>query len=88
MNDTKQIADSICHAVTVAQCLWEWDNVNDPPCHPDDEGWKGCSSCYANREILAIAFHTAANDLGSHLLSQELRQIANYLESSDPNCND
>jgi hypothetical protein len=61
--DINQITESICDAVTKAQCLWEWDNVNDPPCHPSDEDWKGCSSCYANREILAVAFLAAANHL-------------------------
>lgn len=113
MTDIKLIAESICSAVMVNQCLWEWDNVNDPPCHPDDEGWKGCSSCYANREILAAAFHVAANclrpqpydtpwigpngeslyfnetldnceALGRLTVSNQLRQIAKYLESSDP----
>lgn len=66
MADINQITESICNAVTIAQCLWEWDNVNDPPCHPDDEGWKGCSSCYANRQILAVAFHVAADRLIPH----------------------
>lgn len=66
MIDINQITKSICNAVTKAHCLWEWDNANDPPCHPDDEGWKGCSSCYANREILAVAFHVAADRLIPH----------------------
>lgn len=61
-----QIAETICNSVTKAQCLWEWDNVNDPPCHPSDEDWKGCSSCYANRETLAVAFRAAANHLRPH----------------------
>lgn len=30
-----------------AACLKEWDNVNDPPCHPSDEGWTPCSLCAA-----------------------------------------
>jgi len=67
MTDISQIAKSICNAVTKAQCIWEWDNVNDPPCHPSDEDWKGCSSCYANREILAVAFLAAANHLRPRL---------------------
>jgi hypothetical protein len=66
ITDINQITESICDAVTNAQCLWEWDNVNDPPCHPSDEYWKGCSSCYANREILAVAFRAAANHLRPH----------------------
>jgi hypothetical protein len=66
ITDMNQIAELICNEVTKAQCLWEWDNVNDPPCHPSDEDWKGCSSCYANREILAVAFRVAANHLRPH----------------------
>lgn len=58
-----ELAEAICRKVTEAQCLWEWDNVNDPPCHPSDDGWKGCSSCYANRSILAVAFREAAAHL-------------------------
>ena len=27
------------------RCLQEWDNVNDPPCHPSDKGWKPCDLC-------------------------------------------
>lgn len=30
-----------------AACLAEWDNVNDPPCHPSDPGWRGCPVCAA-----------------------------------------
>jgi hypothetical protein len=26
-------------------CRQEWGNVNDPPCHPEDNGWKGCRTC-------------------------------------------
>jgi hypothetical protein len=66
MTDIKQITESICDSVTRAQCIWEWDNVNDPPCLPFDEDWKGCSSCYANREILAVAFRATANHLRPH----------------------
>ncbi len=28
-----------------ARCLREWDNVNDPPCHPSDDDWKPCPLC-------------------------------------------
>jgi len=87
--DLNQITESICNAVTKAQCLWEWDNVNDPPCHPSDEDWKGCSSCYANREILAVAFRVAANHLRPEILEigqsfmdrydQALKQLAGVI---------
>lgn len=26
-------------------CLKEWDNVNDPPCHPGDKDWRPCANC-------------------------------------------
>jgi hypothetical protein len=26
-------------------CRMEWDNVNDPPCHPSDKGWRPCAAC-------------------------------------------
>lgn len=32
--------------VMAEECREEWDNVNDPPCHPKDEGWKGCIVCF------------------------------------------
>lgn len=28
-----------------ARCLKEWENVNDPPCHPSDPDWKPCEIC-------------------------------------------
>ena len=28
-----------------ARCIAEWGNVNDPPCHPSDKGWKPCDLC-------------------------------------------
>ena len=26
-------------------CLKEWENVNDPPCHPSDKDWRPCGLC-------------------------------------------
>ena len=26
-------------------CVKEWDNVNDPPCHPSDKDWRPCDAC-------------------------------------------
>jgi hypothetical protein len=75
--DLAQTAEVICKAVTQAQCIWEWDNVNDPPCHPSDENWSGCGSCFANRPILAVAFRVAAEQLNNPLLDQ----LANQLET-------
>lgn len=75
--DLTRAAEAICTAVTKAQCIWEWDNVNDPPCHPSDKDWSGCGSCFANRPILAVAFRVAAEQLNNHLL----QQLANQLEN-------
>jgi hypothetical protein len=58
----------------------EWDNVNDPPCHPSDEDWSGCVSCFANRPVLAVAFRAAAQQL----LNPLLEQLADQLEASPP----
>lgn len=27
------------------RCRIEWSNVNDPPCHPRDDGWAPCCLC-------------------------------------------
>lgn len=32
-------------AACKAACLAEWDNVNDPPCHPGDDDWRPCPIC-------------------------------------------
>jgi len=32
-------------AACKARCLREWDNVNDPPCHPSDDDWQPCPLC-------------------------------------------
>jgi hypothetical protein len=26
-------------------CRLEWENVNDPPCHPGDANWRPCPIC-------------------------------------------
>ncbi len=32
-------------AAIKARCLYEWENVNDPPCHPSDPDWRPCPLC-------------------------------------------
>lgn len=44
-------ANRIAH-YAVEACLAEWGPVNDPPCHPDDEGWNGCHLC-VKRDLIA-----------------------------------
>ena len=39
----RAIADEL--AECKRRCLAEWDNVNDSPCHPGDQGWAPCSVC-------------------------------------------
>ena len=73
--DLTKATETICKAVTQAQCIWEWDNVNDPPCHPSDENWSGCGSCFANRPVLAVAFRAAARQLHNPLLEQLADQL-------------
>jgi hypothetical protein len=34
-------------------CIREWDQCNDPPCHPADSYWNGCSLCIDRAGIAA-----------------------------------
>jgi hypothetical protein len=38
-------AQAVADAAARARCLHQWSTVNDPPCHPSDEGWNGCHLC-------------------------------------------
>jgi hypothetical protein len=38
-------AAHVIEAAARARCLDHWSTVNDPPCHPSDEGWNGCHLC-------------------------------------------
>ena len=38
-------AQAVTNATTRARCRDQWSTVNDPPCHPSDEGWNGCHLC-------------------------------------------
>jgi len=57
---------SSAQAVLLSQarlrCLHEWGSVNDPPCHPSDPGWKGCSTC-AYKPGLAAAIEELADQV-------------------------
>jgi hypothetical protein len=37
------------------RCLAEWSNVNDPPCHPGDDGWQPCIDCDPFRLFVAVS---------------------------------
>jgi len=68
-----------------ANCIGEWENVNDPPCHPSDDDWYGCNLCVKRAGIAAalrvIADHVdpgskqmilnAADDLDGKIQSQK-----------------
>lgn len=55
-------AKAVIQAAAVEACLAEWGPVNDPPCHPDDEGWNGCHLC-VKRDLIAAAFRAAADQV-------------------------
>lgn len=38
-------AQAVADAAARARCRDQWSTVNDPPCHPSDEGWNGCHLC-------------------------------------------
>ena len=45
-----------------AACLQHWGTVNDPPCHPSDDGWNGCGDC-VHRSAIAAALRAAAKEM-------------------------
>lgn len=66
MTELSPTAKIILVASAKANCLQEWDHVNDPPCHPDDPDWNGCYTCI-HRAGIAAALRAAA----THLRSEE-----------------
>ena len=70
---------SSAQAVLLSQarlrCLHEWGSVNDPPCHPSDPGWKGCSTC-AYKPGLAAAIE----ELADQVVPKEWPTIEDYNE--------
>jgi hypothetical protein len=48
-----------------AICITEWDNVNDPPCHPGDDKWCGCDLC-----IKRVGIAAALRVIGNHLVTE------------------
>ena len=55
-------AEAVLRADAAARCLFEWDSVNDPPCHPSDHDWNGCIRC-VNRLATAAALRAAAGQV-------------------------
>ena len=62
MPELSPAAQKILRADAAERCLVEWSSVNDPPCHPSDEGWKGCGTC-VNRAAVAAALEAAADQV-------------------------
>jgi hypothetical protein len=86
MSELSPSAKTILAASAKANCLQEWDHVNDPPCHPDDSDWNGCYTC-VHRAGIAAALRAAADQVVIKLggLGQEsawyLEEIAAELEA-------
>jgi hypothetical protein len=55
-------AQAVLRADAGARCVSEWASVNDPPCHPSDNGWNGCFDC-VNRSAVAAALRAAADEV-------------------------
>jgi hypothetical protein len=62
MPELSPAAQKILRADAAERCLVEWSSVNDPPCHPSDEGWKGCGTC-VNRAAVAAALQAAVDQV-------------------------
>jgi hypothetical protein len=56
-------AQAVADAAARARCLHQWSTVNDPPCHPSDEGWTGCHLCVSHSTAGDVAAIRAAVDL-------------------------
>lgn len=48
-------AQAVLTAQAKQRCLFEWNNVNDPPCHPSDPDWNGCVQCIDRLGVAAVA---------------------------------
>ena len=55
-------AQAVLKTSASAACLQHWGAVNDPPCHPSDDGWNGCGDC-VHRSAIAAALRAAADQV-------------------------
>ena len=62
MTELSPSAKIILAASAKANCLQEWDHVNDPPCHSDDSDWNGCYTC-VHRAGIAAALRAAVDQV-------------------------
>ncbi len=73
-------AQAVLRADAGARCVSEWASVNDPPCHPSDNGWNGCFDC-VNRSAVAAALRAAAVYSYCPVDRKRLAAIADELEA-------
>lgn len=60
MNDPlSPAAQMVLKTSASSACLQHWGAVNDPPCHPSDDGWNGCGDC-VHRSAIAAALRAVA----------------------------
>ena len=62
MTDLSPAAQMVLKTSASAACLQHWGAVNDPPCHPIDDGWNGCGDC-VHRSAIAAALEAAADQV-------------------------
>jgi hypothetical protein len=59
-------AQAVLTAQAKRRCLFEWSNVNDPPCHPSDPDWNGCVQCIDRLGVAA-----AVRELAEQVVPEE-----------------
>jgi hypothetical protein len=82
MANLSPAAQAVLRADAGARCVSEWASVNDPPCHPSDNGWNGCFDC-VNRSAVAAALRAAADQLKYKLLDVEVVDCSQLLLLAD-----
>jgi hypothetical protein len=82
MSELSPSAKIILAASAKANCLQEWDHVDDPPCHPDDSDWNGCYTC-VHRAGIAAALRAAADQLYDSASQDYLWKLAAELEHTN-----
>ena len=79
MAELSPSAKTILVASAKANCLQEWDHVNDPPCHPDDSDWNGCYTC-VHRAGIAAALRAVAEQMSCYQSRKFLYSIADAMK--------
>ena len=83
MTDLSPAARAVLTAQAKERCLFEWSDVNDPPCHPSDPEWNGCFDCIDRRGI-AAALRAVVQELKYFGITEKnILIIADELEGID-----